>query len=435
MKEKDKVSIFWFRRDLRLTNNRGLYEALLTGVPILPIFIFDKNILEKISIKSDRRVDYIHQALTDINTTLKSMGCSLRTFYGTPKEIFKTLMDEFDIQNVFCNRDYEPYAIKRDTEIYNLLREHHIGFHAYKDQVVFDKHDIVKKDGSPYTVYSPYAAKWRERLASSPELLKSYPKNFNNLYTSSYSNIHSLTDIGFLKTDMSFSPPQLKASIIDEYDKFRDYPAMKYTTQLGIALRFGTISARECIAFAWKHNETWLSELIWREFFMQILYHFPDVVHVSFKKAYDHIQWRNDEDDFKKWCAGKTGYPLVDAGMRELNETGYMHNRVRMVAASFLCKHLLIDWRWGETYFAAMLNDYDLAANNGNWQWAAGSGCDAAPYFRIFNPITQAKKFDKNLDYIKNWLPEFGTPDYPEPIVDHSFARKRALHTYQRTLK
>ncbi len=432
MVAKNKISLFWFRRDLRLTDNVGLYQALSSEFPVLPIFIFDQNILDRLTNKNDRRVDYIHQVLTQINVLLKSRGSALKTFYGSPLDIFKMLVDEFAIQTVFCNRDYEPSAIRRDTEIYNFLNERDIRFQACKDQAIFDKNDIVKNDSSPYTIYTPYAKKWREKLKV--EHYKSYNIKLENLYPQSFSEIISLDDIGFGKTDMVFENPTLKVGIIDQYDKFRDYPALQKTTQLGIALRFGTISIRKCVAFAIKHNQIWLSELIWREFFMQILYHFPAVEQESFKKQYDHIKWQNDETEFEKWCAGKTGFPMVDAGMRQLNETGYMHNRARMVAASFLCKHLLIDWRWGETYFAGKLNDYDLSANNGNWQWAAGSGCDATPYFRVFNPTTQIEKFDKNLEYIKKWLPEFGTDAYPPPIVEHSFARDRALRVYGEAL-
>lgn len=430
---KNKVAIYWFRRDLRLADNAGLSHALSSGFSVLPIFIFDQTLLGKLAEKKDRRVDYIHQALTQINQALNSHGSALKTFYGKPIDIFNMLNDEFAIQSVYCNRDYEPQAIQRDTTIYHFFKDRGIPFSAFKDQVIFDKGDILKQDDSPYTVYTPYSKKWREKLKSGH--YKPFEVDFVRFYQQPFSPILALSEIGFKKTDTVFKSPQLKGSIIDEYDKFRDYPALQKTTQLGIALRFGTISIRQCVAFAIAHNQTWLSELIWREFFMQILYHFPYVVHQSFKKKYDLIQWRNDETEFEQWCNGQTGYPIVDAGMRQLNETGYMHNRVRMIVASFLCKHLLIDWRWGEAYFAQQLNDYDLSANNGNWQWAAGSGCDAAPYFRVFNPAIQTEKFDKGLAYIKKWLPEFGTAAYPKPIVEHTLARDRALKTYREALK
>ncbi|MGI9582871.1 cryptochrome/photolyase family protein [Chryseobacterium sp. RRHN12] len=429
---KSKITLFWLRRDLRLEDNIGLHHALQSGAPVMPVFIFDTDILGKLEDKEDRRVDYIHQVLTDINISLKKYHSKLNTYYGRPIEIFRKLSEEYDIEGVFCNRDYEPQAIERDKEIYYFFTEKKIPFKACKDQVIFDKNQIVKKDGTPYTVYTPYAKKWRELLT--PEHYQSVTLNFKNLFSQEYSDILTVKEIGFKKTDFKFSKPVLDASIIDDYDQYRDYPALQHTTQLGIALRFGTISIRKCVAFALKHNAVWLSELIWREFFMQILYHFPQVVHQSFKEKYDDIQWRNNEEEFRHWCEGTTGYPIVDAGMRALNQTGYMHNRVRMIVASFLCKHLLIDWRWGEAYFASKLNDYDLAANNGNWQWAAGSGCDAAPYFRVFNPTAQAEKFDKDLQYIKKWIPEWNTPEYPSPIVEHTFARERALTEYKKAL-
>lgn len=425
---KSKVSVFWFRRDLRLEDNVGLYHALASEFPVFPIFIFDETILKKLEDKKDRRVDYIHQVLSTINNGLKAFNARLNTFYGNPSDVFKILSEKYDIQGVFCNWDYEPQAIKRDTEIYQFFNERNIPFKAFKDQVIFDKNDVVKNDGTPYTVYTPYSKKWKELLRE--ENYKSYDPDYNKFFRQEFTEIPLLNELGFEKTDITFSLPKLDAKIIDEYDKFRDYPAMQRTTELGIALRFGTISIRKCVAFALNHNQTWLNELIWREFFMQILYHFPKVVNQSFKAKYDTIKWRNNEREYEKWCEGKTGYPIVDAGMRQLNQTGFMHNRVRMIVASFLCKHLLIDWRWGEVYFAQKLNDYDLSANNGNWQWAAGSGCDAAPYFRVFNPALQTEKFDKKLEYIKKWLPEFGTDAYPEQMLEHSFTRERALKVY-----
>ena len=430
---KNKISLFWFRRDLRLEDNVGLYHALQSEHPVLPIFIFDTDILDKLESKHDRRVDYIHQALSAINVQLKASNSAMITYHGKPLDIFKTLLEEYDIQSVFCNRDYEPQAIERDANIFYYLQQKNIPFKAYKDQVIFDKKDILKNDETPYVVYTPYARKWREKLTEGD--YKTYKPKLNNLMQLEGAETHSLKDIGFEKTDILYSAPKLDAQIIDDYDKHRDYPALQGTTQLGTALRFGTISIRKCVAFALQHNQTWLAELIWREFFMQILYHFPHVVNHSFKPKYEFIEWRNNEVEFQQWCDGKTGYPIVDAGMQELNQTGYMHNRVRMITASFLCKHLLIDWKWGEAYFAAKLDDYELSSNNGNWQWVAGSGCDAAPYFRIFNPTTQTDKFDKNHEYIKNWLPELGTAQYPNPIVDHKFARERVLTVYAKALK
>lgn len=429
---RSKVSVFWFRRDLRLEDNVGLYHALASKFPVVPVFIFDETILSALEDKKDRRVDYIHQALWAINNELKAFGSSLSTFYGTPSDVFKMLSGKYAIQGVFCNRDYEPQAIKRDTGIHQFFNEQNIPFKAFKDQVIFDKNEVMKNDGTPYTVCTPYSKKWKVLLTEKD--CRPHTPDFTNFFRQKFGEIHSLNDINFQKTAITFEPPKLDAEIIDEYDKFRDYPAMQRTTALGIALRFGTISIRKSVAYALSHNQTWLNELIWREFFMQILYHFPKVVTQSFKAQYDAIKWRNHEGEFQQWCEGKTGYPIVDAGMRQLNETGYMHNRVRMIVASFLCKHLLIDWRWGEAYFAQKLNDYDLSANNGNWQWAAGSGCDSAPYFRIFNPTVQTDRFDKKLDYIKKWVPEFGTDAYPQPVVEHSYARDRALNVYGEAL-
>lgn len=430
---KTKISVFWFRRDLRLDDNTGLNHALNSDFPVLPIFIFDENILNKLDEKADRRVDYIHQALQNINKQLKNYNSALTTFLGNPSEIFQKLNEEYDIQSVYCNRDYEPNAIARDTKIYDFFKTYNIPFKAYKDQVIYDEADITKADGLPYTVYTPYSKKWKLQLqADGIKYTVAYNHHF---LKQDFKEILSLEAIGFRKTDFTFNTPDLDLSIIKEYEKYRDFPALQRTTQLGTALRFGTISIRKCVTFAMKHNETWLNELIWREFFMQILYHFPNVVNESFKPDYDAIIWRNNEQEFESWCKGNTGYPIVDAGMRQLNKTGYMHNRVRMIVASFLCKHLLIDWRWGEAYFAQKLNDYDLSANNGNWQWAAGCGCDAAPYFRVFNPQLQTEKFDKDFKYIKNWIPEYGSNLYAKPIVEHSIARDRALKAYKTALK
>lgn len=430
---KVKTAIFWFRRDLRAEDNAGLYHALREGVPVLPVFIFDTDILQKLEDRYDRRVDYIHQALQQLQLKLQHHHSDLLVLSGKPIEVFRQLVDEYNITIVYANRDYEPDTIRRDTEIFDFLRTKNILFRAFKDQVIFDKNQIVKLDGSAYTVYTPYAKKWRETLTD--EHIKGFQTDLEKLYTFKAPAMPTLEEIGFRKTDIRYNIPRLDAAIIDEYHLYRDYPSLQKTTQLGIALRFGTISIRKCVAFALLHNHTWLSELIWREFFMQILYHFPMVTYQPFKKQYQRIKWRNNETEFAAWCEGKTGYPLVDAGMRQLNQTGFMHNRVRMVVASFLCKHLLIDWRWGEAYFAEKLNDYDLAANNGNWQWAAGCGCDAAPYFRIFNPLAQSVKFDKENDYIKKWIPELDSEDYPKPIIDHQTGRLRALTTYKSALE
>lgn len=429
---KNKIALFWFRRDLRLEDNHGLSQALASGHPVLPIFIFDPLILERLHDKKDRRVDYIFQALDQLREQLKELGSDLLTFHATPLAVFETLLDQYNVQHVFCNRDYEPEALARDTEIWATLQKKNIGFHAYKDQVIFDRKEVLKKDSTPYTVYTPYAKAWKLKYFSQEPY--TYKMAFTALLPHPQPQRISWEQLGFERTDMRFVPPVLDQDIVEHYDQTRDFPAHLGTSHLGVALRFGTISIRKCVQFAVQHNTTWLSELIWREFFMQILYHFPQVVHQSFKKKYDAIAWRNNELEFEQWCAGQTGYPIVDAGMRELNATGFMHNRVRMITASFLCKHLLIDWRWGEAYFAQKLTDFDLSANNGNWQWVAGSGCDASPYFRVFNPELQTAKFDKQEKYIKKWVPEYQSSHYVTPIVLHKEARERALEEYKKAV-
>ncbi len=426
----NRINIFWFRRDLRLNDNTGLNEALNADRKVVPVFIFDTEILDKLTNKEDKRLDYIHRSLDLINKQLKEHHSTLKIYHGKPLEIFKKIISKFDVETVFCNRDYEPYAKKRDHEVSEYLKENNIDFKDYKDQVIFEKDEVVKDDGLPYTVYTPYSKKWKILLKKTELQMSS--ANFENLRTQTFEEIPDLEDIGFKKTDYRFVQPLLDKKKIESYDKNRDFPALDDTTRLGIALRFGTISVRECVNFAAKYNEIWLNELIWREFFMQILYHFPKVIKKCFKQKYENIEWRNNENEFKLWCEGKTGYPIVDAGMRQLNETGFMHNRVRMITASFLTKHLLIDWRWGEAYFAEKLLDYELSSNNGNWQWAAGCGCDAAPYFRIFNPYEQTKKFDKDQKYIKTWLSEKDI-DMP-PIVEHKAARERALKIYKKAV-
>ncbi len=430
---KTKLNLFWFRRDLRLIDNHGLYEALQSKLPVLPIFIFDTNILEKLENKEDKRVDFIFQALEKLNEYLEKQGKSIQIFYGKPLEIYENLSQQYEIGNVFCNEDYEPYAIKRDQEIKDFLASKNINFYPFKDQVIFQKDEIVKADGNPYTVYTPYSRQWLLKFNDQNLEFFSSEKKLDNLLNIEKQKI-TLELIGFKKTNYLFEPPKINLEILEKYHETRNLPT-KETSQMSVHLRFGTISTRKLVKTACKLNDnTYLKELIWREFFMQILWHFPKVVHHSFKEKYDNIAWENNEDLFLKWCEGKTGYPIVDAGMRELNETGLMHNRVRMVCASFLTKHLLTDWRLGEAYFAEKLMDYDLSANNGNWQWSAGSGCDAAPYFRVFNPEEQQKKFDPNFIYIKKWVKEFGTSSYPKPIIEHKFARERVLERYKKGL-
>ena len=426
--------IFWFRRDLRLEDNRGLYEALQSGEEVLPVFIFDKNILYELSV-DDARVTFIMKLLVDIQKTLKKHKRSLAVFHGTPEQVFKNLIKEHDIKAVYTNHDYEPYARKRDKEISNLLSAKNVSFETFKDQVIFEKNEVAKDDGSPYVVYTPYMKRWKERLQKEG-LKKHYPseKHLDKMTDHSYPFL-SLKNIGFKESSTEPVPFDITTSLIDDYNNTRDYPATDGTSGLSPYLRFGAVSIRKVVEKALKSKgDTFLNELIWREFFMQILWHYPETVSKSFRPKYDNIRWRYSEKDFKAWREGKTGYPIVDAGMRQLNATGFMHNRVRMITASFLCKHLLIDWRWGEAYFAEKLLDYEQSSNIGNWQWAAGSGVDAAPYFRIFNPSEQVKKFDKDLAYIKKWVPEFEDIDY-KPIVDHKEARERAMRVYKEALK
>lgn len=429
-----KVNLFWFRRDLRLDDNAGLYHALKKGIPVLPIFIFDKNILDKLEDKKDARVEFIHQAILNLNEQLKELGSSIKVFYSTPEKVFKDLTKEYAVQSVYTNHDYEPYADERDANVKGFLIKNKIEFKTYKDQCIFEKDEVTKDDGKPYTVFTPYSRKWK--LKMNDFYVKPYPnkKYFKNFIQTSAFIIPTLKEIGFEKSELDFPSKTISKSIVTNYKEQRDFPAIKGTSKLSVHLRFGTVSIRALAKQALLLNETWLNELIWRDFYMMILYHFPHAAKNSFKPQYDRIEWRNNESEFKAWREGKTGFPIVDAGMRELNATGFMHNRVRMIVASFLVKDLLIDWRWGEAYFAQKLLDFDLSANNGGWQWAAGSGCDAAPYFRVFNPTEQTKKFDPKYEYIKKWVPEFNTDKYPKPIVDHSAARLRVLSVYKEAL-
>lgn len=432
---KPTVNIFWFRRDLRLTDNAGLYHALKDSNPVLPIFTFDTNILDELEDKTDRRVEFIHFALQGIQQQLVKLDSSLDVRYGTPAYIFKNLINEYDVEKVFTNHDYEPYAKERDIAIEELLKVRGITFHTFKDQVLLEKDEVLKDDGKPYTIFTPYSRKWKSVFTEFHQKPYANKKYFNKFYKQPERKLISLKEMGFNSAGLSFPEKEWKGQVIRNYKEQRNFPSIKGTSRLSVHLRFGTISIRELAGEAGALNETFLNELIWRDFYHMILWHFPRVVGNSFKPDYDKIIWRNNEKEFDKWCDGQTGYPIVDAGMRELNATGFMHNRVRMIVASFLTKHLLIDWRWGEAYFAKKLLDFDLAANNGGWQWAAGSGCDAAPYFRIFNPYLQTKKFDPELKYIREWVPEFEEFHYPKPIVDHELARKKCLEVYANALK
>jgi deoxyribodipyrimidine photo-lyase len=450
--QQTKITIFWHRRDLRLEDNAGLYRALKAKQNVVSLFIFDKNILDKLEDKKDARVQFIHDNILRLKQELQAIGSDMLVFYGQPIDIWQQILSTYEVEAVFTNRDWETYAQQRDEAVKTILSAKQIPFYDYKDHLIFDKNEVLKDDGKPYTVFSPYARKWMARLdkkmskytnANGEEndisyYLKPYPTTtyFHHFIKNDMAipACPSLSDMGFEPTDTTIPSQTVATSIIKNYDKQRNFPAILGTSRLGIHFRFGTISIREKALKALYLNQTYLNELIWRDFYAQILAHFPHVQTNAFRKEYELIAWRNNEEEFDKWCKGKTGYPIVDAGMRELNTTGYMHNRVRMIVASFLTKHLLMDWRLGEAYFAKKLIDFDLASNNGGWQWAAGCGTDAAPYFRLFNPEEQMKKFDGDKKYVKQWVPEYGTIHYVKPIVEHKFARERCLTAYKEGL-
>jgi deoxyribodipyrimidine photo-lyase len=435
MNEKPKICLFWFRRDLRLDDNNGLYQALCSGLPVLPLFIFDTSILKSLTNKTDLRLQLVHAELQQIQQLLRQAGSSLLTEKGEPLQVFQQLSRKWEIKAVYTNHDYEPPSQVRDDQIRRFLEMQNILFRTFKDQVIFEKNEVVKSNGTPYTVFTPYKNKWLDTLQARDIPVFPSEDYLSNFLKTRALPIPSLEEIGFRKSDQNFPAKKIDQEVVKNYNRTRDYPAINGTTRLGCHLRFGTVSIRKLVQIARQLNPTFLGELIWREFFMMILHHFPKVVGQSFKQGYDTIQWMNNDEHFQRWCEGKTGYPIVDAGMRELNTTGFMHNRVRMITASFLTKHLLIDWRWGENYFAEKLLDFELSSNNGNWQWSAGCGCDAAPYFRVFNPVLQTKKFDPELKYIKKWVPEYQNSSYPKPIVEHTFARERALTIYSKALR
>ncbi len=431
----NKLNVFWFRRDFRLDDNVGLYNALKSNNPVLPIFIYDTDIINKLP-KDDARLTFIYESLQKINKTLKhEHGSSVAFYHGKPIEIFKQIIEDFDIEKVFTNKDYEPYALERDNSISNLLKENNIEFNTYKDQVIFEESEVVKSDGEPYLVFTPYMKKWKNVFKDFN--WKDYPseKHLDNLIKKTDLPDLHLSDMGFEISSIKVPDYHLEKEFIENYDNTRDKPSINGTSRLSPYLRFGLVGYRKIVKKALLvEDKTFLNELIWREFYKVILFHFPESADNAFKKKYDRIEWRNDEEEFEKWKTGDTGYPIVDAGMRQLNETGWMHNRVRMIVGSFLCKHLLIDWRWGEAYFAEKLLDYEMSSNVGGWQWVAGSGVDAAPYFRIFNPYSQTDKYDKDEKYIKKWVPELNTDDYPEPMLEHKFARERCLKVYKEAL-
>ncbi len=431
---KKPVYFFWFRRDLRVEDNHGLYKALTSGVKVIPLFIFDSDILDGLSNREDKRITFIWQRLKFLNEVFRSYNSSLMVRHGKPVSVFRELLGEHNIKKVYACRDYEPYGIDRDQQVSRLLEAHQASLEAVQDQVVFEKSQVVKSNGEPYQVFTPYSRAWKARLKDHPPGVFPAQEHLGSLLPESFP-FPELEDLGFKEVvNPGFPADDLSDAIISTYHKNRDYPARNGTSRLGVHLRFGTISIRQCVNKALEINETWLNELIWREFFMMILYHHPEVVTREYNPKYRNIPWRRDENDFERWKEGTTGYPMVDAGMRELKETGYMHNRLRMITAGFLARHLLIDWRMGEAWFAEKLLDYELASNNGNWQWAAGTGCDASPWFRIFNPITQHKKFDPDSAYVKQWIPEYDTSKYPHEMIPHREARERTLEVFRKAL-
>jgi len=431
---KETITFFWFRRDLRIEDNCGLFHALGSGKPVQAVFIFDTDILDKLDDKHDRRLVFIHLQLKEINRMLREHGATLLVRCGRPSDVWKSLIEEYDVGSVYANHDYEPYAIKRDEEIRRCLGERGISFHTFKDQVIFERDEVVKVDGTPYTVFTPYSKKWK--ALAGDRHFRSYPsgKHLADFRKCRYEEIPSLATVGFEEFEINVPSKTPDRKKIRDYAMTRDIPSLDGTTHLSVHLRFGTVSIRNVFRIARELSDKWADELIWREFYMSILWHFPYVTESSFKPAYDKLVWKADEENFQRWCDGRTGFPIVDAGMRELSSSGFMHNRLRMITSTFLTKYLLIDWRWGEAWFAKKLIDFDLSANNGGWQWSAGTGVDAAPYFRIFSMESQTKRFDPEMKYIKKWIPEFGTKQYPEPVVDYKFARKRCLDFYKHGL-
>lgn len=432
-KPQGHTALFWFRRDLRLDDNHALFEALKCGLPVVPLFIFDKTILDKLEDKQDRRVAFIHEQLQMLKKQLKSFGSDLLVYYGFPMEILKEVIKTFKVKSVYFNHDYEVYARERDAAVNSICQSMGVGVYGFKDQVIFEKNEVVKEDAKPYTVFTPYSKKWKSQLLK--DGIKSYPSDEMTGYYLNFEpcELPTLESMCFQRVEHMVKPLEIDTLRIVSYHNTRDIPSVEGTSRLSVHLRFGTLSIRKLVKHAQELNQVYLNELIWREFYMMILWHFPHVEKKAFKPVYDFIPWRNSEKEFDAWCRGETAYPIVDAAMRELNHTGFMHNRARMIVAGFLTKHLLIDWRWGEAWFAQKLTDYELSSNNGGWQWAAGTGCDAAPYFRVFNPYTQAAKFDPDGFYVSRWLDKSDL--LRPPIVEHKMARERAIKVYKETLQ
>ena len=468
------TALMWFRRDLRVADNAALYAALKAARCVYCVFVYDTEILDVLPSRTDRRVEFILQSVDELGHELAARGGQLIVLNGSARAQIPRLAARLGVQAVYANHDYEPDALARDAAVAHALKP--CEFLTRKDQVIFEKDEILTQGGTPFSVFTPYKNAWLKKLE--PFFLQAYPVEQyagNLAQAPGKFKAFSLADLGFSATNLqalgiaggAVTAQKLFADFaprMARYRDVRDFPAKKGPSYLSVHLRFGTISIRELARAAWLATRagggegaaTWLSELVWRDFYFMILHHHPQVVTRAFKPAYDAIRWHNDAALFEAWCAGRTGYPIVDAAMRQLNQTGYMHNRLRMIAASFLVKDLLIDWRWGEKYFADQLNDFDLAANNGGWQWAASTGCDAQPYFRIFNPVTQSEKFDADGAFIRRYVPELARcdaraihapwtlsldaqhaagvvigRDYPAPVVDHAAARLRALELFK----
>ena len=471
-------SLVWFRRDLRDFDHAALCAALRDSEAVYCAFVFDREILDRLSARADRRVEFIHGSVIELDASLRARGGALLVRHAVARDVIPRLAAELGADAVFANHDYEPAAIDRDAAVGRALTAQGCAFHTYKDQVIFERSEILTQAGTPFTVFTPYRNAWLKALT--PAQLAPHPveAHMHALAAPPAALQHgmpSLESIGFERTNLSnldiapgmtggdrrFADFQRR---IDRYRDARDFPGIKGPSYMSIDLRFGTVSIRQLAAYAHARSlhaggegaATWLSELIWREFYAQILWHNPHVADGAFKPAYNALAFRNDKRQFAAWCNGATGYPIIDAAMRQINQTGYMHNRLRMIVASFLVKDLLIDWRWGERYFADHLNDFDLASNNGGWQWAASTGCDAQPYFRMFNPVAQSERFDGGGDFIRRYLPELEAlrddeihapwllptavqkargveigRDYPAPIVDHARARSDALALFK----
>jgi|SRR6476661_159510 len=429
-----KICLFWHRRDLRIHDNAGLAAALDSGLPVLPLFIYDSDILTQLPDKADARLTFIYDQVERLATETETAGGTFLARYGRPAEVLAQLADELDIAAVHTNEDYEPYARQRDGEVGEMLAQRGIAFYLYKDQVVFAKDDIMTKSGTVPKVFGAYHKAYLERLTD--ELLLPYgsqdafrAENLHRLTKAQAGTRPTLEELGFERREQYSPTVELPAEdVVRNYHRTRDTPALTNgTTRLSVQLRFGTVSVRQAMRQARALNPKLLAEIIWRDFFMMLLWHFPGTATEAYDPKMRAIPYRNNEDEFRAWCEGHTGYPLVDAGMRELNATGYLPNRVRMTVAGFLVKHLFIDWRWGERYFADKLLDYELAINVGNWQWMAGTGAVAAPWFRVYSPQNQLEQVDPELKYVKSWVPELGTAGYPAPIVEHKFARDRAV--------